>query len=143
VAEVIGDRLWLTTVVAVSAQFPIWLIVLPVGIYSAVRQYSVGNYMFTTLGFIGLAAPNFLPTLVYLGFRWFGLGIGGLSSPELADAPWSWPRVWDFMRNLSIPACVFVFAGTAQLVRIMHANLLGELRRPYVTTTRAKGLPKR
>ena len=142
VTEVIGDRLWLTMVVSFSALFLTWIIALPIGIYSAVRQYSVGDYIATTLGFIGLAIPNFLLALIlmYAGFRYFGLAIGGLFSAEYAEAPWSWAKAWDLAKHVPLPACVLALAGTAQLIRIMRANLLDELRKPYVVTARAKGI---
>ena len=142
VAEVIGDRLWLTMAVSVSALLLTWVLALPIGIYSAVRQYSWGDYAATTLGFMGLAIPNFLLALVlmWLGFRYLGLSVGGLFSPDYAQAPWSLARAWDLAKHLPLPACVLAFAGTAQLIRIMRANLLDELRRPYVVTARAKGL---
>ena len=142
VAEVIGDRLWLTMAVSVAALFLTWTIALPIGIYSAVRQYSWGDYAFTAFGFIGLAVPNFLLALIlmYLGFRYFGLSIGGLFSAQFAQEPWSLAKAWDFTKHLPLPATVLALAGTAQLIRIMRANLLDELRRPYVVTARASGL---
>lgn len=142
VTEVIGDRLWLTMAVSFAALFLTWMIALPIGIYSAVRQYSIGDYLATMLGFIGLSIPNFLLALIlmYTGFRYFGLSIGGLFSAEFAQAPWSWAKAWDLARHLPLPACVLALAGTAQLIRIMRANLLDELRKPYVVTARAKGL---
>jgi peptide/nickel transport system permease protein len=145
VTEVIGDRLWLTMVLSLGAIILTWGLALPIGIYSAVRQYSVGDYVFTFLGFIGLAIPNFLLALVvmYVGFRMLGLNVGGLFSAEYALAPWSWAKAWDLIKHLPIPVFVLAVAGTAQLVRIMRANLLDELRRPYVVTARARGLPER
>jgi peptide/nickel transport system permease protein len=142
VTEVIGERLWLTVVVAVAALLLTWVLALPIGIYSAVRQYSLGDYAATFIGFIGLAVPNFLLALVilYFGFTLFNAHIGGLFSPELQDAPWSWARVWDLLKHLPIPALILGLAGTAQQIRIMRANLLDELRRPYVVTARSKGL---
>jgi peptide/nickel transport system permease protein len=142
VAEVIGDRLWLTMLVSLAALFLTWAIALPIGIYSAVRQYSVGDYIVTTLGFIGLAVPNFLLALIlmYVGFRYLGLNVGGLFSAEYVQAPWSLARAWDLAKHLPLPAAVLALAGTAQLIRIMRANLLDELRKPYVVTARAKGL---
>jgi peptide/nickel transport system permease protein len=142
VTEVIGDRLWLTMAVSIAALFLTWTIALPIGVYSAVRQYSIGDYIATTLGFIGLAIPNFLLALIlmYVGFRYFGLSVGGLFSPDMAQAPWSWAKLWDLMAHIPLPACVLALAGSAQLIRIMRANLLDELRKPYVVTARAKGL---
>ena len=142
VTEVIGERLWLTVIVAVAALILTWVLALPIGIYSAVRQYSLGDYAATFIGFIGLAVPNFLLALVilYFGFTLFNANIGGLFSPELQDAPWSWARFWDLLKHLPVPALILGLAGTAQQIRIMRANLLDELRKPYVVTARSKGL---
>jgi peptide/nickel transport system permease protein len=142
VTEVIGDRLWLTVVVSVAALILTWALALPIGIYSAVRQYSVGDYVATFIGFIGLAVPNFLLALVilYFGFTLFNANVGGLFSPEFQDAPWSAGRAWDLVKHLPVPALILGLAGTAQQIRIMRANLLDELRKPYVVTARSKGL---
>jgi peptide/nickel transport system permease protein len=142
VTDVIGERLWLTIAVSVAALLLTWVLALPIGIYSAVRQYSVGDYLATFIGFIGLAVPNFLLALVilYLGFILFNAHIGGLFSPEFQDAAWSGARLWDLLKHLPIPALILGLAGTAQQIRIMRANLLDELRKPYVVTARSKGL---
>ena len=142
VIEVIGDRIWLTIVVAVASLILTWILALPIGIYSAVRQYSPGDYVATFIGFIGLAVPNFLLALVilYFGFVFFNFHVGGLFSPDMQDAPWSAARAWDLAKHLPIPALILGLAGTAQQIRIMRANLLDELRKPYVVTARAKGL---
>jgi peptide/nickel transport system permease protein len=144
VAEVIGDRLVLTMVVSFAALLLTWALALPIGIYSAVRQYSLGDYLFTFVGFIGLAIPSFLLALVilYLGFVFFDANIGGLFTSEFQDAPWTLAKVWDLLKHLPIPALILGLAGTAQQIRIMRANLLDELRKPYVVTARAKGLPE-
>jgi peptide/nickel transport system permease protein len=145
VQEVIGDRLALTMVVSIVALLFTWGLALPIGIYSAVRQYSIADYVFTFIGFIGLAVPNFLLALLvlYFGFTFFNASIGGLFSPELADAPWGMPKLLDLLGHLPVPAIILGLAGTAQAIRIMRANLLDELRKPYVVTARAKGLTER
>jgi peptide/nickel transport system permease protein len=144
VIEVIGDRLPLTLVVASAALVFTWVLALPIGIYSAIRQYSFFDYLFTFVGFIGLAIPNFLLALIvlYLGFQYFDANVGGLFSPEYADAPWSWAKVQDLLAHLPIPAIVLGVAATAQQVRIMRANLLDEKRKPYVVAARARGVPE-
>jgi peptide/nickel transport system permease protein len=144
VIEVIGDRLPLTLVVASAALVFTWVLALPIGIYSAIRQYSFFDYLFTFVGFIGLAIPNFLLALIvlYLGFQYFDANVGGLFSPEYADAPWSWAKVGDLLAHLPIPAIVLGVAATAQQVRIMRANLLDEKRKPYVVAARARGVPE-
>lgn len=144
VSEVIGDRLWLTMVVSIAAIVFTWLLALPIGIYSAVRQYSMGDYLATFLGFIGLAVPSFMLALIlmYLGFTLFNANIGGLFSDEFSEAAWSLAKVWDLMKHLPLPALILGLAGTAQLIRIMRANLLDELSKPYVVTARARGLPE-
>jgi peptide/nickel transport system permease protein len=142
VSVVIGDRLWMTAVISASALMLTWGLALPIGIYSAVRKYSFGDYVVTFVGFVGLAVPNFLLALIimYLAFVHFGANAGGLFSPEFELAPWSWAKLWDMLKHLPLPAVILALAGTAQLIRIMRANLLDELRRPYVVTARAKGL---
>jgi peptide/nickel transport system permease protein len=142
VTEVIGDRLWLTFLISFAALIVTWGLALPIGIYSAVRQYSIADYIFTLVGFVGLAVPNFLLALVimYLAFRFLGANVGGLFSTEFEVAPWSWAKAWDLLKHLPLPAVILALAGTAQLIRIMRANLLDELSRPYVVTARAKGL---
>jgi peptide/nickel transport system permease protein len=144
VSEVIGDRLWMTVLISFFALILTWGIALPIGIVSAVRQYSVADYVFTFVSFIGLAIPNFLLALVimYVAFRYFGANVGGLFSAEFELAPWSLAKVWDLIKHLPLPGLILALAGTAQLVRIMRANLLDELRKPYVVTARAKGLPE-
>lgn len=145
VAEVIGDRLLLTIILSIFAVIVTWVIALPLGIYSAVRQYSIGDYIATFISFIGLAVPNFLLALIlmYFGFAWFNTNIGGLFSEQYIDAPWSVGRALDLLQHLWLPSLILALGGTAQLVRIMRANLLDELRKPYVVTARAKGLPER
>jgi len=145
VADLIGERLVLTVVVCLAAIFFTWAIALPIGIYSALRKYSVGDYVLTFLGFLGLGVPSFLLALVlmYLGFNLFGVSVGGLFSPGLETAGWSITKVIDLLKHLIIPAIVLGLAGTAQLIRIMRANLLDELGKPYVVAARAKGLTER
>ncbi len=145
VADVIGDRLVLSMVVSVAAIIFTWAVALPIGVYAAVRRYSVGDYTLTFLGFLGLAIPNFLFALIlmYIGFSVFDASVGGLFSAGMENAPWSFAKVWDLLKHLVIPAIVLGTAGTAQLIRIMRANLLDELKKPYVVTARAKGLSER
>jgi peptide/nickel transport system permease protein len=143
VRDVIGDRLLLTMVVSAAAVLTTWVLALPIGIYTAVRQHSVSDYVFTLLGFIGLAVPSFLIALVlmYIGFRYFGASVGGLFSPEYAEAPWSWGRVGDLAWHLPLPAIILGLGSTAQVMRVMRANLLDELRKPYLVTALARGMP--
>ncbi len=143
VREVIGDRMTLTVIVSLAAVIFIWALALPIGIYSAVRQYSIGDYVFTFIGFIGIAIPNFMLALVvlYVSFKYFNAeSIGGLFSADMRMAPWGWAKIWDLMKHLPLPAIILGLAGMAEVVRIMRANLLDELRKPYVVTARAKGL---
>ncbi len=144
VTEVLGDRLWLTVALSILAIVVTWGLALPIGIYSAVRQYSIADYVFTLLGFIGIAVPSFLLALIimYFGFTLFGANIGGLFSKEFELAPWSWAKLFDLLGHLPIPVLILALAGTAQLIRVMRANLLDELRKPYVVTARARGLPE-
>lgn len=142
VVDVIGDRLWWTVLVSIFSLLLTWSVALPIGIYSAVKQYSLGDYIATVFGFVGVSIPNFLLAIVvmYAGWAWLGMDIGGLFSIEYAGAPWSAAKVWDLIKHLPLPIIILGLSGTAQMIRIMRANLLDELRKPYVLTARAKGM---
>lgn len=142
VADVIADRMPLTLLIAFSTLFMMYALALPIGIYSAVRQYSLMDHGLTILGYIGLATPNFLLALIlmYIGQQWYGQSVGGLFSQEYADAPWSWAKLVDLLQHLWIPVIVLGTAGTAYLIRTMRATLLDELDKLYVMAARAGGL---
>ena len=142
VVDVIAERLPLTLILAFSTLFFMYAVALPIGIYSAVRQYSLTDHVFSAVGYVGLATPNFLLALIlmYLGQKWFGQSVGGLFSPEFQDAPWSWARVKDLAGHLWVPVIVLGSAGTAYLIRTMRAAVLDELNKMYVMAARAGGL---
>ncbi|TCC42840.1 ABC transporter permease [Kribbella capetownensis] len=144
VASLIGNRVLLSMVLSIASLLFVWAIAFPIGIYSALRQYSPGDYVASFLGFIGMAVPEFMLALVmmYVGFRYFGQSVGGLFSPEYADAAWNLGKLLDLVSHLWVPIVVVGVAGTAGLIRITRANLLDELHKPYVATARAKGLPE-
>jgi peptide/nickel transport system permease protein len=143
VNQVVGDRLFLTFVVSFTTILFTYIVAFPIGVYSATHQYSWGDHGLTFLGFLGLATPNFLLALVlmFVSFTYFGVSVGGLFSPELQEAPWTWAKVVDLLEHLWIPVVVIGTAGTAGMIRRLRANLLDELKRQYVVTARAKGLP--
>ena len=142
VNDILGQRLLLTVLYAVTTVVFIWVVAIPIGILSAVKQYSFADYSFTTLGFIGVAVPDFLLALLFLwlGVVFFGVSMGGLFSPEFVDTPWNLARIWDLTKHLFIPIIVLGTSGTASLIRIVRANLLDELHKPYVVAARARGL---
>jgi peptide/nickel transport system permease protein len=141
-AELIGERLVLTVLLALFSFVFTWVVAVPAGIYSATHQRSVLDYVFTVLNYVGVATPNFMLALVlmWMAFAYFGIGVTGLFSPEYVEAPWSTARVLDLLAHIWLPGVVLGIAGTARLTRVMRANLLDELNKPYVTTARAKGL---
>ncbi len=137
VNQVVGDRLLLTVLISALTIAFTWAVALPIGIYSAVRQYGVGDYVATVIGFVGMAVPNFLLALVLMAL----VGVSGLFSAEYAAQPeWTWGKVLDLLGHIWIPVVVLGTGGTAGMIRVMRANLLDELHRPYVTTARAKGV---
>jgi peptide/nickel transport system permease protein len=142
VAEVVGDKMWLTIIVSFVTILITWLIAFPIGMYSATHPYSWGDYGLTFVGFLGLATPNFLLALVmlYLANKYFGTSIGGLMDSEFIDQPWSFAKVKSVLAHLWIPVLVIGTSGTAGMIRRLRANLLDELRKPYVVTARAKGM---
>jgi len=141
VSSLIWDRVWLTILISFITLMFTWMLALPIGVYSAVRQYSFLDYVFTFIGFIGVAVPGFLLALVLMviAYSQFNMSVGGLFSPGFEDAPWSWARVGDLLSHMWMPVIVLGLGGTASLIRIMRANLLDELNKPYVVTARAKG----
>lgn len=142
VRELIGERLLLTVAVAGAAVIFMWVLAIPIGVFSAMRYRSWSDYVLTFVGFIGLAVPDFLLALMlmYLSYHWLDMDVTGLFSPEYTQAHWSVGRVWDLIMHLWVPAIVLGTAGTAALIRTLRANLLDELKQPYITTARAKGL---
>lgn len=144
VSSLIWDRVGLSFFLSISTLIFVWAVAFPIGIYSAVKQYSPGDYTATLFGFIGMAIPEFMLALVmmYIGVRYFGQNVGGLFSPEYQDAVWNLGKVLDLLSHLWVPIIIIGMSGTAGTIRITRANLLDELYKPYVVTARAKGLPE-
>lgn len=135
--NMVGDRIVLTVIISLATILFTWAVALPIGIYSAVRQYSIGDYVLTLLGFVGMCIPAFLLALVLMAIS----GVSGLFSPEFAAQPeWSWAKTVDLLKHVWIPIIVLGVGGTAGLIRVMRANLLDELKKPYVITAMAKGV---
>jgi len=141
-ADLIGEQIGLTIALALFSFVLTWVIAVPAGIYSATHPRSMGDHVLTVINYVGVAVPNFMLALVlmWIAFAWFDISITGLYSPEFVDAPWSLARVGDLLGHIWLPALVLGIAGTARLSRIMRANLLDELNKPYVVTARAKGM---
>jgi peptide/nickel transport system permease protein len=145
VSQLIWERLGLTVAVSTFTMLFSWALSFPIGMYSATHQYSIGDYLATFIGYIGLATPNFMIALIlmWIAYSVFGASVGGLFSPQYVEAPWSWGKFLDMLNHLWIPAIVIGMGGTAGLIRTLRANLLDELHKPYVITARAKGVPER
>ena len=142
VSELIAERLPLTVIVTISATLFAYCVAIPIGIYCATHQYSISDYIFTVIGFIGVATPPFLLALVamVLIFEYFGLSVGGLFSTEFENVPWSFAKAVDLLKHLPVPMIVIGIGGAAGTIRVMRGCLLDELRKQYVTTARAKGV---
>jgi len=145
VSDLIAERLPLTMIISLFTLIFTYVVAIPIGIYSATHQYSIGDYIFTVVGFAGLATPNFLFALIlmFLFYKYFGLSVGGLFSPQYMRAAWSLAKFTDMLKHLPIPIIVIGTAGTAGLIRVMRGCLLDELRKQYVITARAKGVSER
>jgi peptide/nickel transport system permease protein len=142
VNEILAERLPMTIIFSVLSLLVSWVIAIPIGIYSATRQYSIFDYIFTFVGFIGLATPAFLLALLmaWLFFRFFDFSALGLYSAEYIDEPWSLAKSLDLLKHMVLPIVLIGLAGTGATIRVMRGNLLDELKKPYVVTARAKGL---
>ena len=142
VGEVIWERMPLTLSIAFFTLIFMYVVSIPVGIYSAVRRYSFGDHAISLLGYIGLATPNFLLALVlmYLSQHYFGQSVGGLFSPEFENVPMNWAKFKDMLAHLAVPVIVLGTGGTAFLIRAMRAAVLDELNKMYVLSAKASGL---
>ena len=143
VSAIIGEHLAMTMVISVAAILFTWMVALPIGVYSATHKYSGADHGLTLLSFMGLAMPDFLLALVlmFVAFSVFGVSVGGLFSPEMQAAPWGWAKILDLLKHLWLPVLVIGGSSTAAMIRRLRANLLDELKKPYVVTARAKGVP--
>ena len=142
VSEVVGDRLTLSFILNFFSMLFVYIVSFPIGVYSATRQYSIGDYGFTFIGYLGLATPNFLLALIlmYFGNVYFGISVGNLMDPAYLDQPWSLEKIRSVLAHLIAPVVVIGTSGTASMIRRLRANLLDELQKQYVVTARAKGL---
>ena len=142
ISELIGERLALTLALGIGTFIFTWMVAIPIGILSATKQYSFFDYFFTVFNYIGVATPTFMTALVlmWIAFKYYGLSITGLFSPEYIDATWSLDRTIDLLKHLWLPVVILGMDGTARLARVMRANLLDELKKPYMGMARAKGL---
>ncbi|HRV02745.1 MAG TPA: ABC transporter permease [Mesotoga sp.] len=145
VSELIWNRLFLTLAISITTLLFTWIVSFPFGVYSATHRYSIGDYIITFFGFIGLAIPNFMLALIlmWIAYSAFDLSVGGLFSPAYAEASWSLAKLIDFLKHIWIPVVVIGTSGTAALIRTLRANLLDEMNKPYVVTARAKGVSER
>ncbi|MFN2105170.1 MAG: ABC transporter permease [Candidatus Promineifilaceae bacterium] len=142
IKELIGERIALTVLLGLFTFAFTWILAVPIGIVSAVKQYSFLDYFFTVFNYFGVATPTFMTALVlmWIAFSRFGVSVTGLFSPEYIDAPWSIERGQDLLKHIWLPMVILGLDGTARLARIMRANLLDELNKPYVEMARAKGM---
>eukprot|EP00873_Tetraselmis_striata_P032762 jgi/Tetstr1/453026/TSEL_040062.t1 len=145
VSELIWGRLGITLILSTLSLVFTWLIAIPVGVYSATRQYSVFDYLFTVFGFLGKGIPDFLLALVlmWVAFAWLNMDVGGLMSPQFDGQPFSLAKALNILEHIWIPIVVLATGGAAGLIRVMRANMLDELGKPYVETAYAQGLSER
>ena len=144
VTELVNARLAMTVVLGVSTIIFTWTLAIPIGVLSAVKKYTVIDYFFTFISYFGVGTPNFLIALVamWLAFSVLGIKITGLFSEEYVTAPWGFGKVLDMIKHMWVPMLILGTDGTARFTRIVRANLLDEMNKPYVETARAKGLPE-
>lgn len=142
IGELIGERLALTVMLGAFTFLFTWALAIPIGILSATKQYSFLDYFFTVVNYFGVSTPTFMTALVimWLAFSRLGISITGLFSAEYIDAPWTYDRVVDMLKHMWLPMIILGLDGTARLARVMRANLLDELKKPYIEMARAKGM---
>lgn len=145
VRDVLGERVSMTVILSLATLVVTWAIAVPLGVYSAVKQYSVGDQIISVISFIGLGMPGFLFALLalYVAIIVLNKDVMGLFSAEFVDAPWSLARFGDLLNHLWLPAIISAVTGTGGLIRIMRGNLLETLGQPFVEAARARGLKNR
>jgi peptide/nickel transport system permease protein len=143
--DLIAGRIGFTILISGLALILMWAVSLPIAVYSATHQYSLGDNIFTFLGFVGLSVPDFLLALIYMVFATMVIGFSaaGLYSSEFEGAPLSLGKTLDLVKHLWVPIIIMALAGTAELIRIMRGSLLDVLGQQYITTARAKGLKEK
>jgi peptide/nickel transport system permease protein len=142
VSLLLKQRLPLSLTLAIATTTFTWALAIPIGVYSAVKQYSLGDQIFTTISFIGVGIPGFLLALVvlYIAIVKLNQDVIGLFSREFVEAPWSLAKFWDLLKHLWVPALIGAVTGTAGTIRIMRGNLLDTLGQPFIEAARARGL---
>ena len=142
VSDILSERVPRTIAISLGAILVQWIIAIPIGIFSAIRKYSIFDYIFTLIGFIGISIPGFMfaIVLVYLVYVNTGYAITGLYSEPFRNAPWDINKFYDLMKNISIPLIVLGSSGAAVIIRILRSSMLDELEKQYVTTARSKGM---
>jgi peptide/nickel transport system permease protein len=145
VEQILAERVPRTIAISIASILLTWVIAVPLGIISALKQYSVWDYLFAFISFVGLSVPAFLLALIlmYVVYSQTGWFVTGLFSPEYRTAPWSIDKLIDLLKNIWLPLLVLPIVSTGGIIRVLRASLLDELRKQYVTTARAKGLPER
>lgn len=145
VKDLISERLPITLSIAILSVIFIYIVSIPIGIYSATHQYSIGDFTFSAISFLGMSIPQFLFALIlmYLAYKYFNLNIGSIFSPQYANAPWSIEKFLDMVKHLWIPIVIVAISSTASVIRVLRGSLLDELRKQYVITARAKGVPEK
>jgi len=144
VNDVLADKIGYTLIISISALILSWLIAIPIGIYSATHPYSLVDYIATILAFIWVATPGFLLAFVaaFWVYKYLNFSPLGLNSTDFLDAPWNTAKLIDRIKHLILPIVIIGLSGTGATIRVMRANLMDELKKQYVTTARAKGLPE-
>lgn len=143
VAKSIIERLPATLVLMVSACLISFILALPLGVISAVRQYSIYDYVLTFLAFVGLSIPSFWLALMAIYF--FSLKLGWFPTMGMSSLMGGgfWYQFWDFLWHLILPASVLAVRNLAGWTRYLRASLLEVIREDYIRTAYAKGLPGR
>ncbi len=144
VTLLLKERIGFTILISLGTILFQYMVAIPIGVYSAIRQYSAMDYIISTIGFIGMSVPSFLLALIlmFIGVRYFGASVGGLFSSQYMGEPWSIPKVLDMLSRIWLPIVIVGISGTAGLIRVMRSQMLDELGKDYVKTAHSKGLPE-
>ncbi|MBX6350762.1 MAG: ABC transporter permease [Clostridia bacterium] len=144
VAELIRERVGPTFTLSFMSLLMTLVVSVPVGVYVAVRQYSLVDYALSIVTFMGIAMPTFflgLLAIMLISIKLGWLPPSGVVTPGL-HAPFPW-NYGDVVKHLFLPALVLTFGSAAGLVRYVRSSMLEVIRQDFVRTGRAKGLDER
>ena len=145
IAQLLGEKFWISLGICLTSLILAYLIAIPVGIIAATSKNAVLNNSLRFVSYLGLAMPNFLLALMIMLFStvYFGDSLTGLFSKEFRNAEWSPERIRDFLSRAWLPVFILGWSATAFAIQTVRALMSDEVGKLYVTAASARGVTGR